>query len=289
MAVSEGFAGRDMSKAMVQMMTATEPALRVAGFGFLFWAGFMLALDPDLVFGTARGWLPAVDEDAARIVGAGSLGAGMAAIQFGLVGRFPVAGRRQLANLAIHAGACIGLSVAAITIAEALGPLILAPDSPRLGRKLGDVIAANVLLLVFGLGLFAALLHFLHRRHAAQTPAVGARVPSHALRIPVQTRGGVLVVDAGDVDWIEAQGNYAALHVGRRTHVLRETLASLAERLDPARFVRIHRGAIVNLERIRRTRALRSGDAMVELVDGVELRASRTFAPALREKTGRSD
>jgi DNA-binding LytR/AlgR family response regulator len=205
-------------------------------------------------------------------------------VQFVLAQKFPVGGR--LANLAIHVGAGAGLALVAITIAKLMAPLILSPDSPRLGGDLGDAIASDFLLLSFGLTLFAVLLHF-PRSPEAKAGEASKPAPSYAQRIPVQTREGALVLNVDDVDWIEAQGNYAALHVGARTHVLRETLAGLVVRLDPARFVRIHRGAIVNLARVRRTKPLRSGDATVELTDGVELRASRTFAGALRETIAR--
>jgi DNA-binding LytR/AlgR family response regulator len=269
-------------------MMGVEPGLRVAGCGFLFWAAFLLALDSDLIFGAVGGWPPAIGEDAVRILFASSLGAGMAAIQLVLVDRFPVV-RRRPANLAVHLGACLGLSFAALVVARAGAPLVLASTNPRLKQSLGEVIAADLFLVAFALGAFALLLHLL-RRPDASTPAPSAK--THAIaqttRIPVQTRDGVVLVEADAVDWIEAQGNYAALHVGAETHLVRETLTGLSERLDPERFVRIHRSLIVNLARIMRMKPLASGDALVELADGTELRASRTYAGKLREEFQRN-
>lgn len=273
-----------MARIVSGVMRGAEPALQVAGGGFLFWAAFLLALDPDLIFGAADGWLAAVDEDAVRILSASALGGGMAAVQYLLVARFPVARERLLPRLAIHVSACLGLSLAALVIAGLLAPLVLAPDDPRLHESLGKQIASNWLLLTFALGAFAVLLHLLRgseTRARTQTPQTAS---GHDARIAVQTRSGALLVDVAAIDWIEAQGNYAALHAGAEAYLVRETLTRLAGRLDPERFVRIHRSAIVNLARLRRFRPLSSGDALVELANGTELRASRTFAGALRER-----
>jgi two-component system LytT family response regulator len=74
----------------------------------------------------------------------------------------------------------------------------------------------------------------------------------------------------------EADGNYAKLHVGRTTHLLREKMNDLEGRLDPARFVRIHRSIIVNLDRIKEMHPHFNGDYIVVLEDGRQLRLSRT-------------
>ncbi len=273
-----------MARNAAEVMKRAEPALHVAGMGFLFWAAFLLSLDPDLVFGVAGGWLPAVSDDAPRILAASVVGSCMAVAQYLLVARFPVAGARRGSRLIVHVSACLGLSLAAIAVANVGAPLVLAPDNPRLGASIGDDIAANWLLMSFVLGAFAVLLHLLRRQDARPRLAAPKATSAHEERVPVQTRNGTLLVEAARIDWIEAQGNYAALHVGEETHLVRETLTRLAGRLDPARFVRVHRSAIVNVARVRRFKPLSSGDALVELSDGAELRASRTFAGALRER-----
>jgi two-component system LytT family response regulator len=85
-----------------------------------------------------------------------------------------------------------------------------------------------------------------------------------------------VLVGVDEVDWIEADRYYATLHVQGRTHLVRETMGSLAARLDPAWFVRIHRSAIVNLRRVRELR--RGADAQLEVVlhDGTALEVSRS-------------
>ena len=79
-----------------------------------------------------------------------------------------------------------------------------------------------------------------------------------------------------EIDFIEADGNYAKLHAGRKTHLLREKMNDLEGRLDPAKFVRIHRSIIVNLERIKEMHPHFNGDYVVVLEDGRQLRLSRT-------------
>ncbi|HET9752658.1 MAG TPA: LytTR family DNA-binding domain-containing protein [Myxococcales bacterium] len=89
-----------------------------------------------------------------------------------------------------------------------------------------------------------------------------------------------------EIDWIEAQDYYVEVHAGSAAHLHRETLQDLEARLDPARFVRIHRSAIVRIDRIRQIQALPSGDAAVILRDGTELRVSRSRREAIRAVLG---
>jgi two-component system, LytTR family, response regulator len=94
------------------------------------------------------------------------------------------------------------------------------------------------------------------------------------LRLAVPTGTGSLLVDPADVDWIEADDYYSALHVGPRRHLLRESLASLAVRLRDRSFVRAHRSALVNLARVRELRS-GHGRSVLVLQDGTEVPVSR--------------
>ena len=269
---------------MTMLLKGSEPALRLAGFGFLFWAAFLLTLMPGtVVHALETGTALAVDQEAVRIMSASMLGSVSAVLQFALLRRFPLAGRGRPANLAIHVLACLGLSLLMNVLAALFAPFVLAANNPRLARPLGDQIARDSLLVAFALGAFLLLLH-LRIEQAQLRPAAQAPAPGGAAHIPVQTRDGVVLVEAEAIDWVEAQGNYAALHAGRETHLVRETLTRLSQRLGAERFVRVHRGAIVNVSRLKRMKSLASGDALLELADGTELRASRTFAGTLREK-----
>jgi two-component system, LytTR family, response regulator len=107
-------------------------------------------------------------------------------------------------------------------------------------------------------------------------------------RLPVRSEGRVELVDVGAIDWIEAADNYVVLHAGGRTHVLRETLARLEQRLDPEEFVRIHRSAIVRLDRVVRLESASRGDYDVTLRDGTRLTLSRTCRGRL-ERAIRTD
>lgn len=105
--------------------------------------------------------------------------------------------------------------------------------------------------------------------------------PAYARRFTVRTGQRIAVVDAEEIDWIEACDDYAGLHVGQRVHLLREPLHQLAGRLDPKQFVRIHRSAIVRLDRIAELEPLVNRDCLIRLRDGTPLRASRTYIDQL--------
>jgi two-component system LytT family response regulator len=86
----------------------------------------------------------------------------------------------------------------------------------------------------------------------------------------------VVLLKVDEIDWIEADGNYAKLHVGKKAHLLREKMHDLETQLDPRRFVRIHRSIIVNLERIKELHPHFNGDYIVVLEDGRQLKLSRS-------------
>jgi len=102
------------------------------------------------------------------------------------------------------------------------------------------------------------------------------KTPRHPARVAVRTADRLVVVGWRDVDWIEAADNYVKLHVGEKTHILRETLASIEKQLDPARFARIHRSAIVELDRIAEMHPASHGDVDVVLRNGTRRPLSRT-------------
>lgn len=119
-------------------------------------------------------------------------------------------------------------------------------------------------------------------RAALRLRATGEAVrPAYARRFTVRTGQRIAVIDADEIDWIEASDDYAGLHVGPRVHLLREPLHQLAGRLDPAHFVRIHRSAIVRLDRIAELEPLVNRDCLIRLRDGTPLRVSRTYIDQL--------
>jgi len=105
-------------------------------------------------------------------------------------------------------------------------------------------------------------------------------------RLVVKEGGRVFFLRAEEIDWVEAQGNYARLHIGRETHLVRETMARLEAGLDPKQFARIHRSTIVNLERVRELLPDFHGDSVVVLRDATRLTLSRGYRERFRELLG---
>ena len=110
--------------------------------------------------------------------------------------------------------------------------------------------------------------------------------PEYLERIAVETRGQVRVVPVGDIEYITASGPYAELHANGRAHVIRERMQMLEERLDPARFFRIHRSAIVRLDQIETLLRDPGGDYGVKLRSGVQLSVSRNRVEQLERWMG---
>ena len=100
-------------------------------------------------------------------------------------------------------------------------------------------------------------------------------------RFTVQTGSRIQIVTAEDVEWIGAAGDYVELHVNGGSFLLRETMASLEQRLDPAKFLRIHRSRIVRSKGILELRSIENREFAVRLSDGSEHRSSRTYADRL--------
>jgi two-component system LytT family response regulator len=105
-------------------------------------------------------------------------------------------------------------------------------------------------------------------------------------RVVVKSQGRVLFLNAADIDCIEAAGYYACLHVGSETHIVRRTLLELERDLGDAKFVRIHRSIIVNLDRIGELELQDGGEYEVVLKSKVRLRLSRRFRKRLLDRLG---
>jgi two-component system, LytTR family, response regulator len=119
------------------------------------------------------------------------------------------------------------------------------------------------------------------------TLAAAARPTGHALeRIAVRDGAQVHVIPVERVDLLEAQDDYVAIHEGGRTHLKHQTLAALAETLDPARFVRVHRSYVVNVERIARLELLAKDSRVAVLRDGRQVPISRSGHERLKAALG---
>ncbi|HYS09650.1 MAG TPA: LytTR family DNA-binding domain-containing protein [Myxococcales bacterium] len=120
----------------------------------------------------------------------------------------------------------------------------------------------------------------------AATLAPGAKAPGPPRTLLLKDGARTMFLREDEIDWIEAQDYYVEIHAGGIAHLHREPLRDLEARLDPRRFVRIHRSAIVQIDRIRQLQSLPSGDAAVILRDGTELRVSRSRRDAIRALLG---
>ena len=101
-------------------------------------------------------------------------------------------------------------------------------------------------------------------------------------RIMVKSSGEIFFLKPSEIDWIEAEGDYMKFHVGGKSHLMRETMAKLEARLDPKRFVRIHRSTIVNLDSVRKLSPSFVGEYAVVLADGTKLKLSRGYQDRLQ-------
>ena len=119
-------------------------------------------------------------------------------------------------------------------------------------------------------------------RHVESADAATAPVN----RIVVRERDRVLLIDVGDIDWIGADGDYVRVHASGKSHLIRDTMIAMEQRLDRGAFLRIHRSTIVNTSRIRELRPYSSREYAVILRDGTRLRLSRRYRERLRTHFG---
>ena len=164
-----------------------------------------------------------------------------------------------------------------------------------------DVHAADYLLKPFGEERFRVAIDRVRARLAggatsAERPHGNANVKAlltelrkqagFAQRLLVKDDGRVLVIQVDDIHWIEAADNYVRLHTGRRAYLMRESIKSLEQRLDPRRFLRAHRSAIVNVSRIRELVPQPTGDVTIVLASGEHVPLGRRFRPAFLASFG---
>jgi len=102
----------------------------------------------------------------------------------------------------------------------------------------------------------------------------------------IKAGGRAFFLKTEEIDWIEAEGKYVRLHVGKESYLLREAISSMEAQLDPKRFPRIHRSTIVNIDRVRELQQWFHNEYRVILKDGTELMLSRSCRKRLGELMG---
>lgn len=103
-------------------------------------------------------------------------------------------------------------------------------------------------------------------------------------RVAVRSGGRVVFVKLDEIDWVEASDNYVCLHCGKETYVLRETMTDLESRLDRTKFIRVHRSAIVQLDRIKELQPWFRGDYQILLRDGTKLTLKKNYREKLESR-----
>jgi two-component system LytT family response regulator len=111
--------------------------------------------------------------------------------------------------------------------------------------------------------------------------------PARVERVAIKNAGEVLFLKIAEIDWVEAADYYVCLHVGAKTHLLRRSMSEVEEEFSTAKFCRVHRSAIVNLEKVRRLESDEEGGAEVVLTTGVRVAVSRRFKRELQERLGK--
>ncbi|HYK82151.1 MAG TPA: LytTR family DNA-binding domain-containing protein [Gemmatimonadales bacterium] len=117
--------------------------------------------------------------------------------------------------------------------------------------------------------------------------SAGAPRRAYLERLAVKAQGKVSLLRVSEIEWIDAEGDYVRIHVGKAWHLLRETMKNLETQLDPERFVRIHRSTIVNLERVKELQPFFRGEYVVVLQNGTTLKLSRGYRDLFQARLGR--
>jgi two-component system, LytTR family, response regulator len=116
--------------------------------------------------------------------------------------------------------------------------------------------------------------------------AASSSMVSAVDRLPIKVNGRIIVIRSADIDWIEADRDYVSVHVGGKTWMMRETIAALELRLALSGFVRIHRSALVNAERVKELRPRDKGEYTVVLNNGTELKLTRNYRASVERLVG---
>jgi DNA-binding LytR/AlgR family response regulator len=255
----------------------------------------------------AAGMSPRWDQEALRMIAAGLLGSVTLPAFMYLSRRFPVAHPHLRRNAMVHLASALGLATALVVVSHVLANSLFEASHRLTMGGLRDDLAANELLLLVGLIALSGIAHLIRSPFTSPSSATSRQppasvgqesgrsaadfreaVPGAALieAVDIKVRGVTKRVPIEDIDWIEAQGNYLALHIGGSAFLVRETLARFQTLLDSARFIRIHRRTIVALDRITGVEPAVNGDKVVRLRDNHTLRVSRLYRNALDGRLG---
>ncbi|HEY1752012.1 MAG TPA: LytTR family transcriptional regulator DNA-binding domain-containing protein [Caulobacteraceae bacterium] len=268
--------------------SGASPAWRWSGLAFLYWLACLASLEPGTIASRPAGWIAQHwGSEVVRITAAACLGMLATPALLMLAERFPIGRRAALRATLANLGGVVVLALGLVALSCVLAAWLLRGEAAPSGAYIASELAAHASLVAAYLAGFLAAIHAV-RRLADAAPSLPAPREAAGTEwltvLPIKERGRLTLLDLRSVDWIETQGNYQALHAGETVRLVRETSARLCERLDPSRFVRIHRQTIVALDRVRSLQPLSNGDAVLRLSTGAELRVTRRHREGLRRR-----
>lgn len=174
----------------------------------------------------------------------------------------------------MHVGGMVGLRKLAYSFADRSYDFgNLAVEMPYEFRK-------DFVTYWFILGVIYLWQHLRFLNAARPAPEANAQAPLE--RLIAKKRGKEFIINVDDIEWIEASGNYANLHLKEGVFPVRASMSELESRLDDARFARVHRSYIVNLDRIGEIEPTESGDYVIHLREGSAIRFSRRYRSQLK-------
>jgi hypothetical protein len=211
--------------------------------------------------------------------------------------RFPLRWDTLARNLPWHVAGTLAFCLSHVVIMMAMRKLVYAMhggsyEVGNLARMFGyeylKDVRSYVLILFAVLGYRLLLLRLQGEARVldAPEPAAGGAPATtgpapRPERFLVRKLNREFLIQAGEIDWLQAQGNYVGLRVNGHDYLLRSTLADFLEQLDPARFTRVHRSWAVNLDRVAEIEPLDGGDARLRMKDGGTVPCSRRYRDAL--------
>jgi two-component system LytT family response regulator len=178
-----------------------------------------------------------------------------------------------------------GLDVVAAVGAGSMPVTVFVTAYDQYALRAFEADALDYLLKPFSDERFEAAMRRILARLEQRRPV---EEPARWDRLVVKTAGAAHIVKTTDIDWIEAVGVYVNLYVGGKALLYRSPIHALADKLDPAHFVRIHRSAIVNIESIVRLEPLSHGEFDVVLKHGGRTKVSRTYRGQLEQRLGQA-
>lgn len=179
-----------------------------------------------------------------------------------------------------------GLTALAELPAASRPAVIFLTAHPEFAMDAFDLAAVDYLLKPFDQKRFDRALDRARRLFSVQPARDVRRTERHRERFAVKKRGEIVFVKAADIDWVRAEGNYSRLCTGQGTHLIRESLQSVAEALDPLVFVRVHRSVVVNIDRVAKLVTGDDGGMLIVLSSGDRVPLGPSYRSRLEELFG---